>query len=63
MKELKDGLGRDLTIKFSLGGFKGDIVVLFITIWCMRRFAYTNFQITINVDSKLFYTPCYVQVR
>jgi len=26
MKGFKDGLGRDLIIKFSLGGFKGDIV-------------------------------------
>ncbi len=28
----------------------------------MRRFAQMNFQITINADSKLSYTPCYVQV-
>ena len=26
MSKYKDALGRDLTVKFSLGGFKGDIV-------------------------------------
>ena len=28
----------------------------------MRRFAYMNFQITTKLNSKLSYTPCYVQV-
>jgi hypothetical protein len=27
----------------------------------MRRFAYTNFQITTKLNSKLSYTPCYMQ--
>ena len=27
----------------------------------MRRFALMNFKITDNVDSKLSYTPCYMQ--
>ena len=29
----------------------------------MRRFAFMNFQISTTADSKLSYTPCYVQVR
>jgi hypothetical protein len=32
-----------------------------ITVGCMRRFAYMNFQITTETNSKLSYTPCYMQ--
>jgi hypothetical protein len=28
----------------------------------MRRFAYMNFQIITELDSKLSYTPCYILV-
>ncbi len=28
----------------------------------MRRFAWMNFQITTELDSKLSYTPCYMNV-
>ena len=37
-------------------------VALCITVGCMRRFACRNFQFTTKLDSKLFYTPCYVYV-
>jgi len=36
-------------------------LLLHITGGCMRRFACRNFQITTIVDSKLSYTPCYMQ--
>ena len=39
------------------------IFLLHITVGCMRRFAQLNFQFTTELNSKLSYTPCYMNVK
>jgi hypothetical protein len=47
--------------KASLWSGDRGSLALHITVRCMRRFACTNFQIITKLDSKLSYTPCYMQ--